>query len=273
MKAPLTRWTSYRRRWPAVLAAAMAVVPALVVPAQADDPLDPILGNPGITLPNLVPDVQTVSITQFKTLDPATGTLVPVGPLELHFDTWAQNFGSVALQLTADDANAAETTVSQCVSWRAEHVCREQRPVGGYGLDPDHNHFHFQEFANYELRTLLQNGRVDYSTKGLVEISEKVSFCMIDSAQQHDDASPLPFYETCGGTVQGISPGWGDHYSIGTPGQTFPVDRLTDGRYAIVIDMDYADHLYESDETDNVTEVVIEISGGVTQVAIIGRNP
>lgn len=264
-----TRW----RRRAAMLVAGMVLGPLPGLPAHAADPLAPVLGDPGTTLPNLVPDVRHVEFFQQTTTDLVTGTSVPVGPPRFLFDTWVQNLGAVSLQLTAEDlADFEDTPVSQCVSWRTDRLCREQRPVGGFGLDPDHGHFHFEEFAAYELRRLLHNGRVDYSNRGLVASNGKVSFCMIDSAQVRDDAFPVGYYRGCGTAMQGVSAGWADIYSAGLPGQEFPVESLVDGRYALVVDLDYANRLYETDDTDNVVEVTVEISGNVTQVAIVGRN-
>lgn len=95
---------------------------------------------------------------------------------------------------------------------------------------------------------------------------------MIDSATVRDDAFPLPFYMTCLPTVQGISAGWADIYGPGLAGRQFPLDGITDGRYALVVSMDYADRIYETDDPDNVVELFIELSDGVTKATIIGRN-
>ncbi|HEX2039703.1 MAG TPA: lysyl oxidase family protein [Acidimicrobiales bacterium] len=235
------------------------------VPALTSD-----IDDPGITLPNLVPDVSVVTINRTTSFTLPEFTF---GPWQLYFDTRAQNLGTVPLQLTADGIEDAETTtVSQCVSWTAGRLCRDQRPVGLNSFDDGHHHFHFQEFARYELRRLAPDGRPDYSDTGLVAANDKVSFCLIDSQRVRDDASPAPFYTTCTPSTEGISPGWTDIYGAGLPGQTFPTEGLTDGRYALVIDMDYANRLYETDDTDNVVEVTIEISGGVRQAAIVGKH-
>lgn len=271
MGNPVVR-TNRFHRWTALSASIAVAVLGLGVPAHADDPLDPVLGTPGVTLPNLVPDVQDAYILRPFVMDPETETFV-LGPPDLYFDTRAQNLGSVPLQLTVDDVESVETsTVSQCVSWRADHVCREQRPVGGFTWHQEHTHFHFEEFARYELRTLLRNGKVDYSSSGLLGLSEKVSFCLIDSQQVRDDAFPVAFYQTCFPTVQGISAGWTDIYDASLPGQQFHIGGLTDGRYALVISTDYGNRIYETDDSDNVVEVTIEISNGLSNVAILGRN-
>ena len=236
------------------------------VPALTDD-----IREPGITLPNIVPDVQQVSILRPFVFDEPTRTFV-LGPPVLYFDTRAQNVGTVPLQLTVDDVESPDSsTVSQCVSW-TERICREQRRVGGFTWHDEHTHFHFEEFATYELRHVDANGGPDYSESGLVAASDKVSFCLIDSERVREDALPVPVYNLCTPTVQGISPGWTDIYDSSLPGQQFSLEGLVDGRYALVISVDYGNRLHETDDSDNVIEATLDISAGLTQVSIVDRR-
>src|SRR5688572_18058285 len=66
--------------------------------------------NPGITLPNLRPDVRNVQVLRPFVLDEATQTFVQGGP-ELAFDGWVQNFGDVALEIVADDPSNPTTAL------------------------------------------------------------------------------------------------------------------------------------------------------------------
>lgn len=225
------------------------------------------LREPGITLPNVSPDVRNVTVA--PQTDFLTGQPFP-GPVRLRFDSWVMNLGTVPVELTPDDP-LQPTTVQQCVSWTG-HVCREERVVGGFVWHDEHKHVHFADFADYQLRRLGPDGRPDYSSAGLISRSEKVSFCLLDAQLVDPDKWSPPFYTTCGQFLQGISPGWADVYGIGTPGQELSIDGVTDGRYALVVTMDHANRLYETDDTDNVVEVTLEISGAVTQVAIVGRH-
>ena len=235
------------------------------VPALTSD-----IRDPGLAFPNLSPDVRNVQIQRPFVFDEATQTFHE-GPLpELAFDGWVQNRGDVPLELVADDPENP-TTAMQCVSWTG-HVCREKRVVGEYEWHEEHSHFHFTDFADYQLRRLAPDGRPDYSDAGLLARSEKVSFCLVDAALiDLLDPAP-PFYLSCGPTLQGVSPKWADVYGVGTPGQSLSIEGLGDGRYALIVNMDYADHLYESDDTDNVVEVTVEISNGMTQAAIVDKR-
>jgi hypothetical protein len=234
--------------------------------------VDPLL-DPPETYPDVVPDLTHVFPNRpILGFDQPTGTFV-FGPPVLRFDTWSQNLGTVALDLISDDpANVENPTVSQCVAWTGD-VCRERRQVGGFELHAAHNHFHFNEFARYELRALLPDGTPDYSAAGLLDISEKVSFCLIDSTQVRPDARPVPVYVGCTPTREGISAGWADIYGASLAGQELsPAGGLVDGRYALVISMDYGDRLYESDNGNNVVEATVEVSNGATQAVIVDRR-
>lgn len=259
------------RTWKALVAIGM-LIPLLGVPAQAEDPLDPVLGDPGRALPNLVPNVEDLLIQTFRFTD--DGFTFENG-LFLWFDTRAQNLGDVPLQITVDEVETPETsTVSQCVSWRSAdaHVCRETEEAGGFEWHAAHNHFHYTDFARYELRTLAADGRPDYSDAGLLRVSEKVSFCLIDSERVQDDGSATQFYMTCLPTVQGVSPGWTDIYTADLEGQNFSIEGLSDGRYALIIDMNYAGTIQETDDTDDFLEATIELSDNLSEAAVVSRN-
>ncbi|HEX2040774.1 MAG TPA: lysyl oxidase family protein [Acidimicrobiales bacterium] len=266
----MTKLSTTRRslRRTSVLVAAGLIVSILAVRADAD-PLDPYLGNPGRSLPNLVPTVADIHVDDYRFTD----TAFEQGQFLL-FDTRAQNLGTVPLQLTVDEVDTPETsTVSQCVSWRSveAHLCRATEPAGGFTWHDDHNHFHYTDFATYQLRKVVGN-RPDYSDAGLVRRADKVSFCLVDSDTARPDARPVPLYKSCLPAVQGITPGWTDIYDYDTVGQNFPLAGMTDGTYALVIDMDYANTILETDDTDNYVEVIFEISGGLKDVQIVSHH-
>lgn len=267
--------TRGRRLW-AVPAALGLLVSLFVVQAQADeDPLDDYLGDPGRTYPNLVPNVGEVSV-QNNRKDETSEIGFEQGVF-LWFDTWAQNLGDVPMQLTVDEVESIQTsTVSQCVSWRSveAHVCSKSEPVGGFAWHEDHTHFHYQEFAAYQLRKVLSNNRPDYSDSGLVKVADKVSFCFIDS-DRVQGSTPGPFYTVfaCEAPlVTGISPGWTDIYGPDLPGQNFDIEDVPNGRYALIIDMDYANRLHETDDTDNYVEVIIDIEASNDPTHFTGRK-
>ena len=268
----------FRRFTLLVLLVGVLLAPTSGSSVQADDVVDFFLGNLGHTYPDLVPDVTEVRVFRPFVRDPETETWVPdptVAPT-MFFDTWSQNLGTVAVELTADTPeNLANSTVSQCVSWRTDRLCREKTatPVGSFTWHEEHNHFHYEDFADYELRKFNRRGKVDYTSRGLVARSEKVSFCLLDSRQVRGGASVTPWYTLCTPARQGISPGWTDIYTTNLPGQSFTLPAsIPDGRYALIVTMDTANRLLESNDSNNLVEVTVEITNGATTAQIVDRS-
>lgn len=221
------------------------------------------------TYPDLVPNVTTVYVSHvYLGYNPDTGQFI-WGPPQLNFDTVAQNLGQVAVDIQSDDVtNQVNPPASQCVAWTAL-VCRERKPVGGFEIHPGHGHIHFNDFAKYELRKVLPDGTPDYSAAGLVVLSDKVSFCLLDLMKVRDDANPVGTYTMCGAVREGISAGWADIYGAELEGQQFLLDGVSDGRYAIVIAMNYSGNLFESDYTNNQVAVIVDLVTGDTPSATI----
>jgi hypothetical protein len=217
--------------------------------------------HPTIALPDLAPDVGNDVYVGYESIEFQPDGSLLYGPPQLYFDTYAQNLGDVPIQLTADDAGTISgTTVSQCVSWTTNLVCRQKQQVGGFEWHDEHKHYHFQDFAHYELRTLLADGSPDDSAAGLISSSPKVSFCLIDSLKVRDDASPLPRYNTCNPLEEGISPGWTDIYTSDLEGQMLSLGTHGDGRYALVVALDTSDHLLETNNANNRVIAIVEVS-------------
>lgn len=228
--------------------------------------------EPGITLPDLRPDVEELFVLPEILLDPETRTFYE-GPPLLYFDTHAQNIGFVPFDLRMDDPDALGTsTVSQCVSWTSE-LCRGRQVVGGFAWHEEHRHFHFQDFADYHLRKVTAAGEPDYAETGVVNASEKVSFCLIDSRQiRSEPVSPTRYTEPCTPVRQGISPGWADIYGTNLDGQQLSLGASPDGIYALVITLNPTHNALETDPTNNVVEVFFELSGGGRTATMIEKR-
>jgi hypothetical protein len=246
------------RRMPAFLtAAALGLV--LSGGAQAA-PLDPVVDQ----LPNLVP---------LKPYDVHVGSTDDGMGTAIRLSVSTANRGRYALDLTAvPNAGFPQTSDAyQCVSWATERVCLERRLVGQFVFHQAHDHYHFEDYALYELRTLDETGQPDMSPAGLAAPGVKASFCLIDydpdGPPQHPVyENPHPLYLTCTGSfgvgVQGISPGWRDTYVSRLDGQQIPIDNVPDGDYAVVVTADPKNQLAEANETDNVSFVRIRLTGG-----------
>lgn len=101
-----------------------------------------------------------------------------------------------------------------------------------------HAHFHFRNYAKYELFPVNANG-----TLGPAVQARKRGFCMLDTTPTRTDVTPPRgrFYQNCGNLTlhgnQGISTGFGDIYVKQLPGQLFlltdPNEPVPPGRYRI----------------------------------------
>lgn len=126
-----------------------------------------------------------------------------------------------------------------------------------------HNHWHFNAFAQYELKTSAGGTT-------LAPPSLKVSFCVIDGSRPFSElpGSPSrPYYKNCGKSFrQGLSVGWSDVYRSTLPDQTIDITGIPNGAYCVVSIADPEDKLRESNESNNSagTQIKLEPNNVVT---------
>jgi phosphohistidine phosphatase SixA len=141
-----------------------------------------------------------------------------------------------------------------------------EQSVGEFLFHPDHNHWHIEDFARYEVWSLNARGDLD----SLVALTGKVSYCLRDNTPAVLAGSPpQAVYTVCGQELQGISPGWIDTYKFELPGQIVDITAVADGIYALRSTVDANNQLRELDEVNNAATVYIEIQG--SRVTVIER--
>lgn len=131
-------------------------------------------------------------------------------------------------------------------------------PAGELTYHPAHNHWHFNDVADYEL--LDQSGNVVGSTL-------KAGFCLLDVAKARPWVPFPSVYGNCNQgnqnalTIgpQGISVGWTDVYDQFTSGQSIDITGVPPGQYTLRCTIDPLNHLAESDDTNNSTQVPVTI--------------
>lgn len=199
----------------------------------------------------------------------------------IRFATGAANRGEHALELSGQPSSPSEAVAQQCIAWVQPRVCGEREEVGRFIWHPQHGHYHFEDFALYELRRLRRSGAPDLREQGLVATSGKISYCIIDVERDDQNPPPLysfpyPLYYSCftGIGIQGISPGWRDIYGKGTIGQEIPLEGVPDGTYALTVEIDPADRLKETDEKDNTALVRLRLlDEGKTLEILCAQEP
>lgn len=111
---------------------------------------------------------------------------------------------------------------------------------GLYELSSCHNHFHFRNYATYEIFPVRADGSVGKAIQ-----AKKRGFCMIDVDPFKSDETPPQswVYRSCGTITrhgnQGVSTGWADTYFKWLGGQYFllddPKEPIRPGEYVIRI--------------------------------------
>jgi hypothetical protein len=140
---------------------------------------------------------------------------------------------------------------------RAVDTTFDKHVAGCFEYSVSHGHWHFHDFASYEL--------LDTASDQVVASNEKVGFCLLDSAYPYPGipgASRARYYDGCArNSVQGESVGHGDIYQWFLPEQWIDVTGVADGQYCLVSTADPANQLIESSDADNGYRQRIQLSG------------
>ncbi|HWW01808.1 MAG TPA: lysyl oxidase family protein [Candidatus Acidoferrum sp.] len=123
-----------------------------------------------------------------------------------------------------------------------------------------HGHYHFEEFADYEL--LDGNGNV-------VASGHKVGFCLLDDHPWSPTASPQVKYDCWN---QGIQSGWADVYAAGLPCQYIDITGVPPGDYALKMVVNPYGLLAESDTNNNATLVPVTIPPASCLIGPVNDN-
>ena len=244
----------FARGWPLSIAALLAVGLVLQGPANSTQ------AQAAPKYPNL----KTMPPTELRQ-DQVDG----VGwVLRLSNEVW--NAGEGPLELHPDNVGTS-TYVWQWVysTSVASGEPVEKHMVGQMEFHPDHNHWHFENFAKYQLYTAVQwrltGGKPSW-------LGEKTSFCVIDT--DHVSGSLPAGYEGCSQTsTMGLSAGWGDVYRYYLADQWVVIGAspLPAGSYVLQSIADPLNRLYESANKTGPQDAVAD-NQGVTCFLVVGRS-
>jgi len=227
---------------------------------------------------SLYPDLKTLEATDLV-FDTATinGSTRNV----LRFSNTVWNAGEGRLEIrpkTVNTSSGKKTRVYQYIYDDAGGSMR--KTAGDMVYHAAHNHFHFQNFARYELWT-----RADYDawlasggSQGQAQRrGTKTTFCIMDTYQVQDLAgSPsAPAYSECSNTrPQGLSVGWGDEYAYTLPQQWIDLgtSNLADGQYVLRSVADPTNRLYESANKNDQSRESEQDNEAVTFFSVAGRT-
>ncbi|MGH2558038.1 MAG: lysyl oxidase family protein [Thermomicrobiales bacterium] len=211
--------------------------------------------------PSLYPDLRTAPPTKLSmdTVVLGNGRTHYV----LRFDNEVENHGG-PLEITADYRQSRYVYQNVYDTYTGGTIVQSFRVGSDLIYHPPHNHFHFQDFASYQL--LKEDSRGVY--RGTTRRGTKTSFCIIDTSHVRSDIGPAsPRYEDCDARSQGLSSGWSDTYISLLPEQWIDVGTtwLADGDYAIKSVANPLFKLHESDNTNNTALTYFTVRNGAIQ--------
>ncbi|GIW04898.1 MAG: hypothetical protein KatS3mg059_1518 [Thermomicrobiales bacterium] len=177
----------------------------------------------------------------------------------LRFDNLIGNWGG-RLEIVANFASSRDLYQNVYDSYTGGNLVIHQRVSSDLLYHPTHNHFHFQDFASYQL--------LKKDTKGIYRLTSrrgsKTSFCIVDTVKVAAIGPGTSLYTTCDNRRQGLSAGWGDVYMAGLPEQWIDLgtSRPADGDYAILSTADPHNVLLEANDANNSATTFFSIRNG-----------
>lgn len=213
----------------------------------------------------LLPDLKS----EFrKPEDSPIDLAVVPGRAVLRFNGILRNAGTGPLELSAGRADPTQPELAVVQRIRGpRNVLLRERPVASpiyFATDDGHNHFHLRGAARYSLYT---PGRRE------IAASSKIGFCLWDTYK--DGSKGPPRFRTCGtdplalSQQMGISPTWGDIYSVSTMLQWIDVTDLPPGPYRLRADADPEGVIEESNERNNTAWAKVFLNGLVARNGLI----
>ena len=136
--------------------------------------------------------------------------------------------------------------------------------IGEFQYKEEHEHWHLENFANYELWSYDDNGERDE----LLSSTIKVSFCIwdfgeyteynFDALSEEIQVKERQFPE-CNYDFQGLTVGWYDEYDAFTFGQSIDILNIPDGKYILRTTINVDRDVIESNYDNNESNIYIEI--------------
>jgi len=189
-----------------------------------------------------------------------------IGGTTLIFSTTSWNSGTGPLELRAGETGSAGQNVYQRVYLSDGGFY--DKLAGTFVFHPEHNHFHFEDYALYTLQPFNAPG-------GSARTASKMTFCVMDTAPVNlslPGAPAAPVYSLCGNTIQGMSVGWGDTYGSILAGQSIDFSGNPSGDYRLLIEIDPKKRIIEADETDNISCMLVRIDANRSNVTVLNPN-
>ncbi len=211
-------------------------------------------------LPTLYPNLQTLPVSDLHFDQHPTKPATSI--LRFANTVWNAGEGRLELESDSDSPDVPQPIYQNLYDAPVGGNRTERKRVASdFIYHPNHDHFHFADFAEYLLLGKDATGAYrPMKTEGI-----KTSFCIMDSDPVSGSYSSQ--YNTCSADRQGLTPGWADTYGASLYDQWIELgDRiLSDGEYAVQSIADPKGVLDEGGgvrETDNTAITYFTVAGG-----------
>src|SRR5947207_371520 len=230
-----------------------------------------LLTNPGFGGPAGTPDYpDLITIPPF---DIGIEYTASSGRKLLRFSNAVANFGDGPFEvIPVNDATSGTTEAYQRLyshDTNGNWFVVATNHIGTFAFHPAHNHWHFENFARYELHDVSPDGSVG---SNVFAAAEKVSFCLVDDVFLDPvlEHAASQSYTNCGQLKpQGISVGWVDVYPWTLPDQDLDITGIPDGDYWLVSTADPGNVISESSgatETNNTAATRVHLASDLVWV-------
>ncbi|HEY5922676.1 MAG TPA: lysyl oxidase family protein [Kofleriaceae bacterium] len=207
----------------------------------------------------LLPDMRTVV--------PRHLAIQKQGGVEtIRFSNGVANTGEGPLRLRPENigniTNAWQEILNADGSIASEHL------ASTFEFHPQHNHWHIDNIALYEVRAIKPDGPLWGS-------AIKTTFCLIDWYKL-DGNNQGRVYWDCATSYQGISPNWVDQYHHSLAGQEVVVTGAPPGTYFLVSTANPSGAFVETTTNNNTAWTSFELSrnkNGVPSIVVTGNSP
>ena len=216
-------------------------------------------------------------LPNIRALPPSAIAMLDASNMKFSATSW--NSGDAKLELVARSPQTDPVTgqLKQPVDQRI--YCSGggyyDRPAGSAEYHPEHNHVHYNDYANYILEP------ADGSNQQNPRQGSKTTFCIMDTTSvntQLQGASASAIFNWCptqdpSFNMQGMSVGWGDTYGSNLPGQSLFIGDLAAGMYRLRHVFDPKNLIREQADDDNESCKAVEIGDGSNGRYVADRGP
>lgn len=189
------------------------------------------------------------------------------GRTVLKFTSNFWNGGRGAIELIPDPKTTAvpgDVTTAVYQHIRRTDASYRDKLVGNFLWHAPHNHYHFENFANYRFEAMPP-------TPSTPVVQEKTSRCLWDTDPINLDLPGAPrqkVFTACENRErQGISVGWGDIYNYTLADQYLDVHDLPPGFYHLIFEVDPLSVFTETRKDNNrsVAVLYLDVAHGVVR--------